>query len=205
MVLDRIHQQIQQRRGADFAGVLLDIPVAQQIDYLKQVLPSTRRVGYIHGPEMEDAHRQAAAAAQAAGIRLIAEKVLTERDILDALRRLISQVDVFWMPADPMMYEAHVFQFVVVECFKNGVPIVSVYRSRAEAGIPIAIGVDYEDIGRQTAELVIRRLQQGRFENPPIIHPRKLLYYINEGVVSSLNLDLDIPLDLPLVPVRSGS
>ncbi len=189
----------------DIGGVTLNIPVDSQFQYLKKALPATRRVGFIYSPEADSAFQAASKSAKSQGLQLVVEKANSERDVPDAVRRMLSEIDAFWMPPDKMMYENIVFRFVVLECFKNGIPIISVYRHRAKAGIPLAIGVDYEDIGRQTAELVLRRLKGDKFTQPVIEQPRKLLLYINDGVVSNLNIKIPDEMIGLTVSVRSGS
>jgi ABC-type uncharacterized transport system substrate-binding protein len=189
----------------DIGGVTLNIPVNSQFKYLKKALPATRRVGFIYSPEAESAFQAASKSAQSIGLQLVVEKANSERDVPDAIRRMLSEIDAFWMPPDKLMYENIVFRFVVLECFKNGIPIVSVYRRRAEEGIPLAIGVDYEDIGRQTADLVLKRLSNGKFALPVVEQPRKFLLYINDGVVSNLNIKIPDDMLNLTVPVKSGS
>jgi putative ABC transport system substrate-binding protein len=205
MVLDQPDADQKSGGDTDFGGVTITIPVDAQFEYIRKTLPDTRSLGYIYSSDSQEKYEQARAAAEKYGIRLVAEKVNTERDILDALYRILPEIDAFWMPFDKLTNPYIVFRYMVIECFTNGVPVISVYRSRAEAGIPIALGVDYEDIGRQTAELVIKRLDNGKFTNPVIDYPRKLVIYVNDGVL--YNLHLKIPDDLldQTVSVKSGS
>ncbi len=189
----------------DIGGVTLGISVDAQFKYLKKALPATRRVGFIYSPEAESTYQDARKSAKSQGLQLVVEKANSERDVPNAIRRMLPDIDAFWMPPDKLMYENIIFRFVVLECFKNGVPIVAVYRRHAEAGIPFALGVDYEDIGRQTAELVLKRLKNGKFSRPVIEQPRSLLLFINEGVVSSLNIRIPDDMISLTVPVKSGS
>ena len=205
MVLDHLEKSHKTGGDQDFGGVTLSIPVDDQFEYLRKALPDARRLGYIYSSGSEETYEQARRAAEKYGFRLVVEKVDTERDILDALRRMLPEIDAFWMPPDQLTWQYIVFRFVVIECFNNGVPVISVYRSRAEAGIPIALGVDYEDIGRQTADLVVRRLEKGKFTRPVIVHPRKLVIYINNGVLSNLNLKMPDDLLDQTVSVKSGN
>ncbi|MBW7996455.1 MAG: hypothetical protein FVQ81_07805 [Candidatus Glassbacteria bacterium] len=204
MVLDHIGQQPGDTKK-DFAGVTLNIPVDRQLEYLKKALPGARRVGFIYSPGSEEVYESARRKAGSIGLQLVVEKVNSERDIPNTLRRMLPEIDVFWMPLDKLIFNYLVLSFVVTECFKNGVPIVSVYRIYAEAGIPITIGVDNEDIGRQTAELVLKRLGNGKFSKPLVEYPRKYLLFINEGVASRLNIEIPDELKSLTVQVKSGS
>jgi putative ABC transport system substrate-binding protein len=205
MVLDKLSKNQSDNDPRDFNGVTLAIPVDQQFEYIKKVLPDARRVGFIYGSKLEEVFSEASAAAQKLGIRLVAEKIASERDIPESLRRILPGIDAYWMPLDPMFFEEIVFRFVLRECYKNSVPIFSVYQHVVQAGIPIALGVDYEDISRQTAEIALRRLKGGRLSTPVVEHPRKLILYVNEGVASSLNLRIPELIARQAVIIRSGS
>ncbi|MFC1544774.1 ABC transporter substrate-binding protein [Gemmatimonadota bacterium] len=205
MVLDQLDSGQKSGGDPDFGGVTLSIPVDAQFESLKKILPDARRLGYIYASGSEADLEQARKAADKYGMQLVAEKVVTERDILDALGRMLPEIDAFWMPFDNLTMQDLVFRYMVVECFRNDVPVISVYRFRAEAGIPIALGLDYEDIGRQTADLVIKRLDNGKFTRPVIDNPRKLVIYINRGVLSNLNLKIPDDLLDQTVSVKNGS
>ena len=205
MVLDNYGSRLGEGDSRDFNGVTLAIPIDKQFEYINKVLPQARRVGFIYGSKMEETYKMAVAAAKKQNIRLFSEKIASERDIPEALRRILPVIDAYWMPLDPMFFEEIVFRFMLPECFKNSVPIVSVYRHVVQAGIPLALGVDYEDISRQTAQIALRRLNGGRFASPVVDHPRKLVLYVNEAVASSLNIRIPAELNGQVIPVRSGS
>jgi len=205
MVLDKYGKVQGDSDHRDYNGVTLAIPVDQQFEYIKKVLPDARRVGFIYGSKLEEVFNEASAAAQKRGIRLVAEKIASERDIPESLRRILPGIDAYWLPLDPMIFEEIVFQWVLRECYKNSVPIFSVYQHVVQAGIPVALGVDYEDISRQTVEIVLRRLKGGRFLAPVVEHPRKLILYVNEGVASGLNLRIPENIVRQSVTIRSGN
>jgi ABC-type uncharacterized transport system substrate-binding protein len=72
---------------------------------------------------------------------------------------------------------------------------MAISKKIAVAGTPLALDVDYEDIGRQTAELILKKLAvRGNRTNTAIQYPRKVLLYINQGV--STNLGLNIPVEV---------
>jgi len=66
------------------------------------------------------------------------------------------------------------------------------------------VDVDYEDIGIQTAELILRKLARVNRTNSAIQHPRKVLLYINKGVASSLGLTIPIKIEEQAISVKSG-
>ncbi len=190
-VLDGFEALLAGSSSADIHGVTLAIPVEEQLKIMKEALPDIRRVGYLYGRNSADVYQSAREYTSRQGIRLIAIEIASERDIPQALREIIGEVDALWMPLDAMIYyNQNIRHFILLECFQNSVPIMAVSKKIAMAGTPLAVDVDYEDIGRQTAELVLKRLAKGTGPSTDIQHPRKVLLYINEWVSSSLGLNI---------------
>jgi len=204
-VLDNLESLLAERNSADICGVTLAIPVEVQLRMMGEALPGIRRVGYIYGMSSQDIYQKAEQYTSRNGIRLIAREIASERDIPQALRDIIPEVDVFWMPLDAMIYyNQNIRHFILLECFQNSVPIMAVSKKIAVAGTPLAVGVDYEDIGIQTAELILRKLSRVNRTNSAIQHPRKVLLYINHGVSSSLGLNIPVEIADKAISVKSG-
>ena len=204
-VLDNLESLLAESNSADICGVTLEIPVEVQLRMMREALPDIRRVGYIYGMSSQDTYQRAERYTSRNGIRLIAREIASERDIPQALREIIPEVDVFWMPLDAMIYyNQNIRHFILLECFQNSVPIMAVSKKIAAAGTPLAVDVDYEDIGIQTAELVLRKLTRLNRTNSAIQHPRKVLLYINHGVSSSLGLNIPVEVAEQSISVKSG-
>ena len=190
VVLDNIRDIHPNADFSEISGVTLAIPVNQQLEMMRKVLPDIRRVGFIYSSSSAHMHRSAGNIASRMGLRLVESEIASERDIPAALRRILPEVDVFWMPPDAVIYERNILPFILRECYKNSVPIAAVSKRIAMAGTPLALGIDYEDIGKQTAELALKKLSGRPFSNLVIEHPRKVILYINEGVATSLGLNI---------------
>ena len=204
-VLDNLESLLAESNSADICGVTLAIPVEVQLRMMRETLPGIRRVGYIYGKSSQDIYQRAERYTSINGIRLIAREIASERDIPKVLREIIPEVDVFWMPLDAMIYyNQNIRHFILLECFQNSVPIMAVSKKIAVAGTPLAVDVDYEDIGIQTAELILRKLARVNRTNSAIQHPRKVLLYINKGVASSLGLTIPIKIEEQAISVKSG-
>jgi putative ABC transport system substrate-binding protein len=190
-VLDNFEALLAENNSADICGITLAIPVEEQLRVMKEALPYIRRVGYLYGRNSADVYQSAREYTSRRGIRLVAREIASERDIPQALREIIPEVDAFWVPLDAMIYyNQNIRHFILLECFQNSVPIMAVSKKIAIAGTPLAIDVDYEDIGRQTAELVLRKLAKDNRLDTDIHHPRKVLLYINKWVSSRLGLNI---------------
>jgi putative tryptophan/tyrosine transport system substrate-binding protein len=204
VVLDNIGDLSQKSKFSDIAGITLEIPVRKQLEMMHSALPDIRRVGYIYSSSSERVYQTARNIMNAMDLRLVGVQIAGERDIPSALRRIISEVDVLWMPPDAVIYlQPNIFRFILLECYKNSVPIMAVSKRIAIAGTPLSLGIDYEDIGRQTAELVLKRLSGKPFRKPVVEHPQKVLLFINEGVVSRLGLSIPPKIIEQSIPVQS--
>ena len=205
MVLDNISDLDSDSRSPDINGVTLAIPVRQQLEMMEQALPNIRRIGLLYSGNSSQIYQSARDIASQKGLRLVASEIISERDIPDALRRIISEVDIFWMPPDAVIYDQNILQFILKECFRNSVPIMALSRQIAMAGTPLALGVDYDDIAIQTAELAQKRISRGPFSKLIVEHPRKVILYINERVASRLNLNIPGSIVEQAEFVKSGS
>ena len=190
VVLDNIRDLNPNADFSEISGVTLAIPDMEQLEMMRKALPDIRRVGLIYSSSSAHMHRSAGNIASRMGLRLVDSEIASERDIPAALRRILPEVDIFWMPPDAMTYEPNILRFILLECYKNSMPIAAVSKRIAMAGTPLALGIDYDDIGKQTAELVLKKLSGRHFSNLVIEHPRKVILYINEGVATSLGLNI---------------
>ena len=204
-VLDNLKVLLAGSSSSDICGITLAIPVEVQLRIMKEALPDIRRVGYLYGRNSADVYQSAMKYTSSNGIRLVPREIASERDIPQALREIIPEVDALWMPLDAMIYyNQNIRHFILLECFQNSVPIMAVSKKIAVAGTPLALDVDYEDIGRQTAELVLKKLAQSNRTNTVIQHPRKVLLYINKGVSSNLGLNIPVEVAEQAISIKNG-
>ncbi len=188
----------------DIGGTTLAITPEEQLKVMLLALPGIRRIGLICSNGSAGAFRAAARQVESRGIRLVTAEIASERDIVATLRRVLPEVDALWLPPESITYEQHNLRYILQECFQNGVPIIAVSRQVAEAGAPLALGIDYEDLGRQTAELALQRLSRGPSPRPVEQHPRRVLLFINEGVADRLGLEIPEREGLSAVRLKSG-
>ena len=204
-VLDNLKAMLAGTSSVDICGITLAIPVEVQLRIMKEALPDIRRVGYLYGRNSVDVFQSAMRYTSRNGIRLVPKEVASERDIPQALREIIPEVDALWMPLDAMIYyNQNIRHFILLECFQNSVPIMAISKKIAVAGTPLALDVDYEDIGRQTAELILRKLARRNRTNAAIQYPRKVQLYINDGVSSNLGLNIPVKVAEEAIFVKGG-
>ena len=168
------------QRSGNAAGVVLDSPPEVQLDWIKRLLPEARTVGVLFNP-LENRQRieAAARAAQAKGLKLVAREVDTPEALPGALDSLAKRVDVLWGIVDPVVLSPETAQAVLLFSFRNGIPFIGLSSAWVKAGAIYALDWDYEDIGKQCAELAQKILKGAHAGNLPPVTPRKLSYSIN--------------------------
>jgi putative ABC transport system substrate-binding protein len=147
-----------------------------------------RRLGILYSSSQEPLFKSALEYSKQEKVNLIGSEVSSYKDIPSALKKISPTVDGLILPPDINIYQSDALQFILQECLQKGVPVMVFSEQLAIAGAPLAIGLDYEDIGRQTAELVIKKLSSENQNLSWRQSPQSVLLYINEGVSSRLGL-----------------
>lgn len=175
----------------NISGVTLAIPIQEQFDILLEAMPFVKRIGMIHSSRSNQVFFTAQKIAATMNLQLIAYEISSERDLPNALREILPEIDVLWMPPDVILYnDPNILRSVLRESFSNSVPTMAASKHLATAGAPFAIGIDYEEIGKQTADLALKRLSLNSISSPVIETPRRIILYINKRVLSSLGLTI---------------
>jgi putative ABC transport system substrate-binding protein len=141
-------------------GVSLDVPLDLQFTYLRRLLPGARRVGVLYHPEETGGIVEAArAAAPAQGFELVAEAVGDPSQAVAALGRLMEKVEVVWTVADSHVFTPQTTSALILGALRHRIPLVGLSTAQVRAGAVAALYSDYPDVGRQTAEVVLKALR----------------------------------------------
>ena len=121
-----------------------------------------------------------------------AEGSLILPNFSNALKEIIQKIDVLYIPFEfneqiQVELRPEFIRTALKECLKYNVPIMT-HGSYAKHGAPLSVWRDTDDMGRQTAELALKRLSQGPFTEPVIETPRTINCYINQSVASELGI-----------------
>lgn len=169
-------------------GASVDIPVKMQLETLKAVVPAKKSIGVVYNPaENEAIIREARLASDALGFTLKTYPVGSEQEIPE-----ISDlpIDILWIIPDRVVCKQVIILRFLKSAIKNNIVVMGFSRSYAKAGALLGISCDYEDIGRQSAEIALK-IRKG--ENPQdlkISVPRKIKFYINKNVAELLGITI---------------
>lgn len=133
------------------------------IDLLQELVPTARRVGTIYNPT------DAAAAFglekirpifAAKGITLTVLPATNSNDAVSAARSLIGRVDVIYIGSDSNAAAA--MPGIVAVAQRARIPVIASDAGSVRNGALAAVSVDYRELGKAAAQLIIRVLRGGR-------------------------------------------
>jgi putative ABC transport system substrate-binding protein len=177
---------------SNLTGASLNIPLYVQLDHIRSLFPTARKVGIISDPSRtKDIVDSATAIAAVHDIKVCVQWVNGESDIPNAIRAITDSIDVLWMIPDQTVITPRSSRFIIFELIKAGVPIMGLSSAYVKAGAVIALDCDYEDIGRQAGELAVRILAGQSPSTLAETHPRMFTLALNGKVREHLRLDLD--------------
>jgi putative tryptophan/tyrosine transport system substrate-binding protein len=173
-------------------GVTYAIPVMNQLAAFRSVNPRGTRIGVIYQEEASGALvREAQKAARVLRLALHPTPVLSERDVPQALRGLLSgdgAVDALWVPPDPLLLGDETRRYLLSETLKAGKPIYAFSASLVSEGALVSDSPEMTSIGEQAGELV-NQLAAGDKGKIETAVPRAELV-VNKKIAGKLKIEI---------------
>ena len=177
---------------SNLTGASLNIPLNVQLDHIRTLFPTAKKVGIISDPSRtKSVVDSAISIAKHDRIEICVQWVHNESDIPNAVRALTDSIDVLWMIPDQTVITPRSSRFIIFELIKAGVPILGLSSAYVKAGAVVALDCDYEDVGRQSGELAVRILAGQSPSTLSETYPRVFTLALNGKVREHLRLELD--------------
>lgn len=176
------------RAGAgNHAVVTLEIPPDTLLQRIRRMYPGGKRLALVRGPALSSARaNDIQILAKRAGIVVELLPCPGPRELLDSIQFLDRPFDFLWCLPDPALYQGPTIPALVLSAMRRRLPIIGFSEGMVRAGALVGFYPDYKDIGSQTGELVLRRLDG--LPCPPRTSPRKVKTAINERVMRALGI-----------------
>jgi putative ABC transport system substrate-binding protein len=172
-------------------AVVLEFPVDVQFRWMQKLLPGPKRIGVLFNAAENQGRIDAATrAVKALGLTLNARRLDSPRDLPDALEGLATQADVLWGVADQVALTPQTAQPILLFSLRNRIPFVGLSMTWVKAGALYALDRDYEDIGAQCGELVLRILHGTAPASLPPEPPRKVTYAVNMRTARHMKVEI---------------
>ncbi|MDT8421897.1 MAG: ABC transporter substrate-binding protein [Desulfuromonadales bacterium] len=171
-------------------GVSLAFSIEDQLDWLQKILPQSRNIGVIYSSaENRELVERASKIIKKSGLTLHQVQIDSPGELTPALKQLENRADVLWGLNDKMVLNKATAQSVLLFSLRNKIPFVGLSSAWVKAGAVYALEWDYQDLGRQGAEMARRILSGQRPADVRVASPRAVQYSLNLKVADRLKLD----------------
>lgn len=173
-------------------GVNMNIPLEKQLHTLREALPGLKKVGLLYDPGRTGSLVRAAQnAAGRIGIKLLAMKVHSTREVPSLVRDMRGKIDIFWMLPDLTVITPETVEVFLLLSLEDRIPILTFSEKYVELGALISIGIDAFDIGRQAGEMANAILSGKDVGGIKPVDARKAVISVNLKVARKLGIRID--------------
>lgn len=177
--------------GKNVTGTSDMAPIEEQVDLLVRNFPDAKKIGIIYNSSEVNSLVQAEAAIkelEARGLETEVQTVISTNDIAQVMGALVKNVDAMFMVTDNTIDSAI---SLVGDIAKDaGIPTIGSSDSVVRTNGLATLSNSYEDYGIQTAEMVIRMLDEDL--NPaemPIELGKDFQIVVNEDFAEAIGVD----------------
>lgn len=167
-------------------------PVKEQMALLKEIFPDAKKVAMLYCSSEANSKFQVDLAKEAAkelGMETMDKTVSNSNEIKQVVQSLAGKVDAIYAPTDNMI--AAGMATVSMVATDAGIPIICGEAGMVDNGGLATIGIDYFELGKQTAAMAVRILENG--EKPadmPVEYLANTTLKVNEEIAAKLKITL---------------
>lgn len=172
-------------------GVSDKMPVDQQIDIVKEILPKLKKIGVIYNPGETNSVstvNELKEVAEKSGLEVVEAPAIKTADVQSATRSLIGKVDIIYLPTDNTVMAT--VESVSVVATSARIPFFSSESSGVEKGALASFGNSYHKQGIEAGKLVARILKG---ENPnamPVVFMNEFDLFLNKETADKIGITL---------------
>ncbi|MBG9984223.1 ABC transporter substrate-binding protein [Aerococcaceae bacterium DSM 111022] len=177
--------------GRNVTGTTNAQPLADQVDLLARNFPDAETVGILYNSSEVNAQSQVKTVVpllEEKGLEVVESTVVTTNDVSQALNSIIGDIDVLFMVTDNTIDSA--ISLVGDIAKENNVPTVGTSDVVVLENGLMTISNSYYDYGVQTADMVIRMLDEGLDPaEMPIELGQDFQLVVNEEFANAIGID----------------
>jgi len=142
--------------GDSACGVTLKIAAADQLSEIKSALPNIETIGVLYDPKYNATFiEDSVQTGQQESLSVVPMPVSQKNDISHVLKKHWEDIDALWLIPDRTVISESIIQYIIKESLLRKVPVIGYNRFFFDYGAILAFILEYEAIGRQTAQIAI--------------------------------------------------
>ena len=178
-------------KGNNSTGVVLQVPLKQQFDWMQRVLRPAAKIAVLYNPRENQARiDEAQRIARDAGFELVPILVATPQILPTALEDAVSRSDALWVIPDSLVVSPETAKTLLLASFRNRIPMIGLSSAWVKAGALFALDWDYEDVGTQCGEVALQILAGARPGSIAPVNARHTTYALNLRTAREMRVDL---------------
>ena len=165
--------------------------ISTQINLIKKVLPKAKTIGILYTqsePNSVVQKDEAKRLLEEKGFTVVEKTILDSNNVKAATESLMAEVDMVFVPTDNII--SSTMETVKQVSIKHKVPVFGGSTEMIAVGGLYNYGTNYEELGRQTARMLIRVLKGEKPENIAVELPEKLELHTNQEMATALGIDI---------------
>ena len=165
--------------------------ISTQINLIKKVLPKAKIIGILYTqsePNSVVQKDEAKRLLEEKGFTVVEKTILDSNNVKAAAESLMAEVDMVFVPTDNII--SSTMETVKQVSIKHKVPVFGGSTEMIAVGGLYNYGTNYEELGRQTARMLIRVLKGEKPENIAVELPEKLELHTNKEMADALGIDI---------------
>lgn len=165
--------------------------ISTQINLIKKVLPKAKTIGILYTqsePNSVVQKDEAKRLLEEKGFTVVEKTILDSNNVKVAAESLMAEVDMVFVPTDNII--SSTMETVKQVSIKHKVPVFGGSTEMIAVGGLYNYGTNYEELGRQTARMLIRVLKGEKPENIAVELPEKLELHTNKEMADALGIDI---------------
>ena len=176
----------------NITGTSDEIQVELILERALQVNPDLKKLGVIYNKGEANSVtniNKAKTYAESKGIEIVETTITSVNEVQSAINVLTSKCDAIFAPNDNTVASA--MNVVGPACTKAKIPLYVGADSMVQDGGFLSVGINYEDLGKETANMVDKVLKGTKVSDIPVkVFKDNLNIYINEKVLGELGITL---------------
>ncbi|KAB1553469.1 ABC transporter substrate-binding protein [Corynebacterium sp. 319] len=180
-----------EKPGANITGTSDEAPIEDQLKLTKELVPDAKNVGIVYASGEVNSQiqvDQVKKAAKPLDLDVKTQTVSSVNEIQQAVEAL-GDVDAIYVPTDNMVVSGIASLVQVAE--QKKIPVIGAEEGTVKGGAAATVGIDYEELGKQTGKMAIKILKDGADPaDTPVETASEVTYYVNEKAAKNYGIEI---------------
>ncbi len=177
--------------GKNVTGTTDAGPIAEQVELLISIVPEAETIGIIYNSGEANSNSEAEkaiAAMEEKGLSVAESTVTSTNDISQAMSALVENVDAIFTVTDNTIASA--MPLVGDMAIEANLPLIGGSKDMTLENGLATYGLDYYELGKQTAQMLIRQIEEGTdTAEIPVESAAVLELVVNEEYAEAIGID----------------